>query len=38
MKSIAAVLLRPDALAGFNHKRGMQYNIFLNTRFCPELN
>ena len=30
MKSIGAEILRPDALPGINHMRGMQYHIVLN--------
>ena len=37
MKSIR-VLLRPDALPGVNHIRGMQYQIVLNIIFWPKLN
>ena len=36
MKSIRAVL-RPDALPGVNHMRGMQYQIVLNIRLWSEL-
>ena len=38
MKSIGAEFLRPDALPGINHMRGMQYQIVLNITICPELN
>ena len=38
MKSIGAEFLRPDALPGVNHMRGMHYQIGLNMAFCPELN
>ena len=38
MKSIRANILRPDALPGVNHMRGMQYQIVLNISFWPELN
>ena len=38
MKSIGAECLRPDALPGVNHMRGMKYQIVLNIAFCPELN
>ena len=38
MKSIGAEFLRPDALPGVTHMRGMQYQIVLNIAFCPELN
>ena len=38
MKSIGAEFLRPDALPGTNHMRGMQSQIVLNVAFCPELN
>ena len=38
MKSIGAEFLRPDAIPGANHMRGMQYQIGLNIVFCPELN
>ena len=38
MKSIGAEVLRPDALPGVDHMRGMQYKIVLNIAFCPELN
>ena len=31
-------VLRPDALPGVNHMRGMQYQIVINIIFCPELN
>ena len=37
IKSIGAVL-RPDALPGVNHTRGMQHQIVLNMAFCQELN
>ena len=38
LKSIGAEFLRPDALLGVNHMRGMQYKIVLNIAFWPELN
>ena len=38
MKSIGEEFLRPDALPGVNHMRGMHYKIVLNIAFCPELN
>ena len=38
MKSIGAEILRPDALPGVNHMRGMQYEIVLNIAFCPKIN
>ena len=39
MKSIGAeFFLRPYAVPGINHMRGMQYQIVLNIAFCPELN
>ena len=38
MKSIGAEFLRPDALTGVNHMRGMQYQIVLNIALCPEIN
>ena len=38
MKSIGAVLLRPDALPDVNHMHGMQYQIVLNITFWPEVN
>ena len=38
MKSIGAEILRPDALPGVNHMRGMQYQIVLNLAICPEFN
>ena len=39
MKSIGAECLRPDALPGVNHMRGMQYQIIPNKiiTFWPEL-
>ena len=37
MKSIGAEFLRPDALPGVNHMRGMQYQIVINIIFWPEL-
>ena len=37
MKSFGAAFLRPDALPGVNHMRGMQYQIVLNMTFWPEL-
>ena len=33
MKSIGAEFLRPDALPGVNHMRGIQYQIVLNMNF-----
>ena len=38
MKSIGAEFLRPDALPGVNHMRGMQYQMVLNIAFSPKLN
>ena len=38
MKNIEAEFLRSGALPGFNHMRGMPYQIVLNIRFWPELN
>ena len=38
IKNIRAEFLRPGALPGVNHMRGMQYQIVLNIAFCPELN
>ena len=38
MKSIGAVILRPDVIPGVNHMRGMQYQIVLNITIWPELN
>ena len=37
MKSIEATFLRPDALPGVNHMRGMQYQIVLNKIIWSEL-
>ena len=36
MKSIGAEILRPDALPGVNHMRGMQYQIVLSTTLCVQ--
>ena len=42
IKSIGAEYLRPDALPGVNHMRGMQYHIVLNitvyisTQLCAQ--
>ena len=36
MKSIEAEILRPDALPGVNHMRGMQYKIALNMAFWSD--
>ena len=33
MKSIGSEFLRPDAVPGFYHMRGMQYQIVLNIEF-----
>ena len=38
MKSIGEEFLRPDALLGVNHMRGMQCQIVINITFCSELN
>ena len=38
MKSIGTEFLRPDAIPGINHMRGMQYQIVLNIVFCTKLN
>ena len=38
MKSIRAECVRPDALPGLNHIRGVQYQIVINITFWPDLN
>ena len=38
MKSLGAQFLRPDALPGVNHMRGLQFQIVLNITLWPELN
>ena len=38
MKSIGAEYLRPDALPGVNHMRGMQYQKVINIAFWSKLN
>ena len=38
MKSIGVEFVRPDALPGVNHMRGMQNQIVINIAFCPKLN
>ena len=37
-KSIGVAFLRPDALSGVKHIRGMQYQIGLNITIWAELN